>query len=106
MRDRRYELALMRTMGGSRGTLFALIIQEGLLLVLLGYAIGLVLSRIGLLTLSHFMKESFNFGLDKLSIGTQELMLLGLTLLIGLLASVLPARQALKIDISKTLSDA
>ncbi len=106
MRERRYELALMRTMGGSSGTLFTLIIQEGLLLVLLGYLIGLILSRIGLLTLSHFMKESFNFGLDNLSVGTQELMLLGLTLLVGLLASVLPARQALKIDISKTLSDA
>lgn len=106
MRERRYELALMRTMGGSRGRLFALIIQEGLLLVLLGYAVGLLLSRIGLLTLSHFMKESFHFSLDNLNISVQELMLLGLTLLVGLLASVLPARQALKIDISKTLSDA
>lgn len=106
MRERRYELALMRTMGGSRGKLFALIIQEGLLLVLLGYTIGLLLSRIGLLTLSHFMKESFHFSLDNLNISAQELLLLGLTLLVGLLASVLPARQALKIDISKTLSDA
>ncbi|MFM7725732.1 MAG: FtsX-like permease family protein, partial [Flavobacteriales bacterium] len=106
MRERRYELALMRTMGGSRGTLFALIIQEGLLLVLLGYAAGLALSRAGLLALSHFMKESFHVGLDNLGVGAQELMLLGLTLLVGLLASVLPARQALKIDISKTLSDA
>ena len=106
MRERRYELALMRTMGGSRGRLFALIIQEGLLLVLLGFAIGLLFSRIGLLTLSHFMKESFHFSLDNLNISPQELVLLGLTLLVGLLASVLPARQALKIDISKTLSDA
>jgi putative ABC transport system permease protein len=106
MRERRYELALMRTMGGTRSTLFALIIQEGLLLVLLGYAIGLLLSRIGLLVLGHFMKESFHYGLDNLAISTQELVLLGLTLLVGLLASVIPAWQALKIDISKTLTNA
>jgi len=106
MRERRYELALMRTMGGARSTLFALIMQEGLLLVTLGYAIGLLLSRIGLLVLSHFMKESFHYGLDKLAISTQELALLGLTLLVGLLASAIPAWQTLKIDISKTLTNA
>lgn len=106
MRERRYELALMRTMGGTRATLFTLIIQEGLLLVLLGYAVGLLLSRLGLLVLSNFMKESFHYGLDNLAINTQELILLGLTLLVGLLASVIPARQALKIDISKTLTNA
>jgi putative ABC transport system permease protein len=106
MRERRYELALMRTMGGTRTTLFALIIQEGLLLVVLGYAIGLLLSRAGLIVLSNFMKESFHYGLDNLAITSQELALLGLTLLVGLLASVIPARQALKIDISKTLTHA
>jgi putative ABC transport system permease protein len=106
MRERRYELALMRTMGGTRATLFTLIIQEGLLLVMLGYAVGLLLSRLGLLVLSNFMKESFHYGLDNLAITTQELMLLGLTLLVGLLASVIPAAQALKIDISKTLTNA
>ncbi len=106
MRERRYELALMRTMGGTRGTLFALIIQEGLLLVVLGYVVGLLLSRVGLMVLSNFMKESFHFGLDNLAIGTQELALLGLTLLVGLLASIIPAWQALKIDISKTLTNA
>jgi putative ABC transport system permease protein len=106
MRERRYELALMRTMGGTRSALFTLIIQEGLLLVLLGYTIGLLLSRVGLLVLSNFMKESFHYGLDNLAITSQELALLGLTLLVGLLASVIPARQALKIDISKTLTNA
>jgi len=106
MRERRYELALMRTMGGTRATLFTLIIQEGLLLVMLGYVIGLLLSRLGLLVLSHFMQESFHYGLDNLAISTQELLLLGLTLLVGLLASAIPAWQALKIDISKTLTNA
>jgi putative ABC transport system permease protein len=110
MRERRYELALMRTMGGTRATLFTLIIQEGLLLVLLGlllgYVIGLALSRSGLLVLSHFMQESFHYGLDNLAIETQELALLGVTLLVGFLASSIPAWQALKIDISKTLTNA
>jgi len=106
MRERRYELALMRTMGGTRFTLFRLIIQEGLLLVFFGFLIGAILSRVGLLVLSHFMKESFHYSFDKLAPGPLEFALLGITLLIGFIASALPARQALKLDIAKTLTHA
>ena len=106
MRERRYELALMRTMGGTRFTLFRLIIQEGLLLVFFGFLIGAALSRLGLLVLSHFMKENFHYSFDKLAPGPLEFALLGITLFIGFIASALPARQALKLDIAKTLTHA
>ena len=106
MRERRYELALMRTMGGTRLTLFRLIIQEGLLLVFFGFLIGAALSRVGLLVLSHFMKENFHYSFDKLAPGPLEFALLGITLFIGFIASALPARQALKLDIAKTLTHA
>lgn len=106
MKERKYELALMRTMGGTRRTLFALIIQEGLILVILGYLAGLLLSRIGLFVLSNSMKENFHFSLDKLAITSWELLLFAITLVIGIVASLLPALKALRIDISKTLSNA
>jgi putative ABC transport system permease protein len=106
MRERRYELALMRTMGGTRFTLFRLIVQEGLMLVGLGFLVGIALSRIGLIVLSHFMKESFHYSFNNLGLGNLELGLFGITLFIGFLASVLPAWQALKLDISKTLTHA
>ncbi len=105
MKDRKYELALMRTMGGTRRTLFALILQEGLLLVILGSALGLLLSRIGLLILSSSMSENFNYSFDKLGITLPEVYLFALTLLIGIVASLLPALRALKMDISKTLAN-
>lgn len=105
MRERKYELALMRTMGGTRRTLFTLILQEGLLLVVLGFACGIALSRIGLLILSNTMQDNFHYSLDKLGITSWEMLLFGITLLIGILASLLPAIRALRIDISKTLSN-
>lgn len=105
MKDRKYELALLRTMGGTRMKLFALILSEGLILVVLGYVIGLVLSRTGLLILSKTMKENFHYGFDKLGITPYEFLLLGITLLIGIVASLLPALRALRMDISKTLSN-
>lgn len=106
MKERKYELALMRTMGGTRATLFVLILLEGIVLVILGFVCGIILSRIGLLVLSNTMKENFYFGLDKLGITFSEVMLLAITLLIGIVASLLPAMKALKMDISKTLANA
>jgi putative ABC transport system permease protein len=106
LKERKYELALLRTMGGSRGTLFALIMQEGLLLVIIGFVTGTILSRIGLLALSSLLKENFQYEINDLSVSSSELVLLAVTLGVGVLASLLPALRALKMDISKTLSNA
>jgi putative ABC transport system permease protein len=106
MKERKYELALMRTMGGTRRTLFTLIIQEGLILVVLGFVAGIVMSRLGLFVLSNTMKENFNFTLDKMALTSWEGLLFAITLFIGIVASLLPALKALRMDISKTLSNA
>jgi putative ABC transport system permease protein len=105
MKERKYELALMRSMGGTRRTLFTLIIQEGVLLVILGFTVGILLSRVGLIVLSNTMKDNFHYSLDKLGITSWEVLLFALTLLIGIVASLLPAMRALRMDISKTLSN-
>ncbi len=63
LKERRYELALMRTMGGGAAKLFALILLEGLLLALMGYACGLMLSRLGLAWLSSQIRQSFHYSI-------------------------------------------
>jgi len=105
LKERKYELALMRTMGGSRNTLFRLILGEGLLLSIIGFVIGIALSRIAMLILSSVMKENFKYSFDQLGIIGPEFIMLGITLLVGILASMLPAVRAFKMDISKTLTN-
>ncbi len=105
LKERKYELALMRTMGASRAKLFSLILLEGLLLVVLGYLVGVILSRVGLLILGGLVKENFHYSISDMGITFPELVLLGVTLLVGVVASLLPALRALQIDISKTLSN-
>lgn len=106
LKERKYELALLRTMGGSRSTLFRLIMQEGLLLVIIGFALGTILSRVGLFVLSSFLKENFQYELNDIGISAGEIVLFGVTLLVGMMASLLPAVRAVKMDISKTLANA
>ena len=106
LKERKYELALMRSMGGSRSTLFRLILQEGLLLTLIGFIIGMILSRIGLLLLSGMLQEEFNYSIDQIAMLPGEYVLLGISLFVGILASFLPALKAVRMDISETLADA
>lgn len=105
LKDRKYELALMRTMGGSNKKLFGLIVLEGMTQVFIGLFAGLVLSRIGLFFLSWAVENQFHYDLNAISILPFELVLIGITIFVGILASLLPAISAVNIDISKTLSD-
>jgi putative ABC transport system permease protein len=103
LRERRYELALMRVMGGSRSRLFQLIILEGLLLAAVGYGIGILLSHAGMFWIAHSMEDAYRYSFSATQFLAAEGWLLIGALLIGFLASVIPAVQAAGTDIADTL---
>ena len=105
LRDRRYELALMRVMGASPARLFVLIIMEGLLLAVLGYVLGIALSHGGMEILAEQMKESYRYTFSGWVFLKEELYLLAGALGIGFVAAILPAIQASRTDISTTLAE-
>ncbi len=106
LKERRYELALMRVMGSSRRTILLLIVLEGLLLAILGYVIGIVLSHISMELLGNMMKASYRYSFSGFEFLKEELYLLGAALFIGFLAAIIPAIQASRTDISNTLAEA
>jgi putative ABC transport system permease protein len=105
MQARRYELALMRTMGGSPGTLYKLLLLEGGLLSLGGVIIGLMISRLGLFVLASVVEDKFRYDLADMSLLSSEVSLAIGATFVGLLAAALPAFKTLRMDISKTLSN-
>ena len=105
LRERQYELAILRTLGGRRIQLFILILLEGFFMVALGLIIGLVLSRVGITLLSDIAKDSFHDEFNAMIFLPQEYYLVGVTLGLGVVASLLPALRAFFMDISKTLSN-
>lgn len=105
IRSRRHELALMRTMGGTPRTLYLLLLQEGGLLSLVGTGLGLVLSRMGLWTLSNLVEQQFHYELAEMALLPSEWMLAAAAIGVGLLAAAVPARGSLRLDISQTLRE-
>lgn len=105
LKDRKYELALMRVMGASRGKLFTLIILEGLILAVIGYVIGIALSHISMEVLAGQMQDSYKYSFTGKTFLTEEWYLLAGALLVGLVAALIPAFQAFRTNISETLSN-
>lgn len=103
LKERKYELALMRSLGASPAKLFGLVIQESLLLCLAGYAFGIILGRIAIMTLSSFGEEQFHFSVSQNGVSTVEIWLLPFTLGVGFIAAIIPATRAYRSDISTIL---
>lgn len=104
LRSRRYELALMRAMGSSPGGLFRLILQEGLFLSLLGGLLGLAAAHVGVWLAGRVLEREWNYAFDTWIFLPEEGWLLLAVLLFGLVASLIPAWQARKVDIADTLT--
>ena len=105
MHARRYELALMRTMGGSPSSLYKLLLLEGGLLSAGGVILGLLISRLGLFVLASAVENKLKYDLSDMGLLEDELYLALAATFVGLLAAALPAFKALRMDISKTLSN-
>jgi putative ABC transport system permease protein len=104
MQERRYDLAVMRTLGASRAQLFTQPLLEALLLAGAGALLGIAAGHAVAEAVGHFLPEGRNMGLSGLTWLPQELYVLILALLVGLVAALLPAIQAYRTDIAAVLA--
>jgi putative ABC transport system permease protein len=104
MQERRYDLAVMRTLGASRRQLFTQPLLEGLLLAGAGALLGILLGHAVAEAVGRLLPEGRDMGLSGLSWLPQELYVLVLALLVGLVAALLPAIQAYRSDIATVLA--
>jgi putative ABC transport system permease protein len=104
LKERKYEMALMLSMGATRLQLFMLLLLEGLFLGFLGFIIGIFVSRLGVLWISHELSNSFHYEVSQLAFQKEEGWLLGVAVLISILAAALPSVGIYRLNISKTLA--
>jgi putative ABC transport system permease protein len=104
LKERRYDLAIMRSMGASRLKIFTAVIFEGVLITFAGVFTGLVLGHGILLMASVFLPEVQKAGVTGLVFYQQELVILAGSLILGFVCALIPAWQAYRTDISKILA--
>lgn len=105
LKERKYEMALLLSMGATRTKLFLLLLFEGLLLSLIGFFAGTGLSRLGLWLFSQTAERDFNYSFRNFSFLPEEIYLLAAAIAIGVVAAAIPSIGIYTINISKTLAE-
>lgn len=105
LKQRKYELSLLRVLGGRASSLLGLILLEGLILALLGYLMGIFGSQLAMSSLAGQLGEKYNYNFDTWVLHGKEGLLFLATLGLGFLAALIPALMAYYTDIHKNLSD-
>lgn len=104
MKERKYDLAIMRSLGGSRMKLFTNVLLEGLMISIAGGVLGIVLGHIAVELIGQSFAEARQFAVTGFVYIPGEGWIIALAAGIGLLSSAVPAIQAYKTDIAYTLS--
>jgi putative ABC transport system permease protein len=106
LKERKYEMALIRTIGGTKVQTSLMLFYESIILCIIGFIGGIILSRVGILVISNLLEESLNYSISiPVLLSNQEILLLIFSISIGILACVIPAVNVYNMNISKTLSD-
>ena len=105
IRERRQELALLRTYGLATKKLLYIVLLEGLFLTVIGYTLGWLFGRISLFLVSVQLESSFGYSLEINGPQMIDLQLFIATLLIAFVATCIASTSLFNLNISKTLSD-
>lgn len=105
--ERKYDIALMRSLGATRGRIFVYVIAEVLVLGLIGSVVGVVLTQVFLRATAAWIHASKHIVLESdIIFGKPEVCVIMITLSISILAGLIPAMKAYRINIVKTLRQA
>jgi len=104
LNERRREIAVLRAVGASARGVFALLMTEGLFVTLLGCAAGVVLLLGLTLLVAPLAQSRYGITVQPRLLSLAELRLLGLVVLVGVAASVVPGYRAYRLSLADGLT--
>lgn len=105
VKERSFELALLRTYGASNFQLIRMVAYEGILVVLLAYILGVLLSKIGLYFMFSLMETDQQQNIVQ-KLPWQDYMQIGVLVVVMVILSIILAiYPIIKMNISTTLSN-
>lgn len=104
LKERKYDLAILRALGASRGQLVTLVFLEGILLTTLGALLGITLGHGFLAIVVKLTTQEVVSFVDPWVFLPSEGLIFGYALAVGMGASLIPAWSAYQTSIAKQLS--
>ena len=104
LKERKYDLAILRTLGASRAQLVALVFLEGISLTILGAIFGIAFGHGFLALIVEFASQEVVSLVDPWIFLLEEGLIFGYALAVGIIASLIPAWSAYQTSIAKQLT--
>ena len=104
LKERKYDLAILRTLGASRGQLVGLVFLEGISLTILGAIFGIAFGHGFLALIVELTSQELVSLVDPWVFLTEEGLIFGYALTVGIVASLIPAWSAYQTSIAKQLT--
>jgi len=104
LNERRRELAILRSVGAQPGSIFLMLVVEGLGLTLAGSALGILLLSAGGALLGPLAQARFGVALPVSVFSVEEIPLLLAVIGVGLLASLAPGWRAYRLSLADGLT--
>ena len=105
LRERRYDLAVMRSLGAGRAKVFGLVLLEGVLLAVAGTLLGLFLGHAATEAIGLALADGrARVPVTGWTWAPEEAALAALIVGLGALAALVPAVQAYRTDLARTLA--
>ncbi len=105
LEDRRYDLAVMRMLGAGRARLMGLMLLEGTALALAGGVAGIALGHVFTELLGLALGQARQAAVTGWAWDSREVWLLGLALVVGFAAALLPAWRAYRSEVAPVLAE-
>ncbi|MAT16621.1 MAG: hypothetical protein CMJ46_15280 [Planctomyces sp.] len=105
MADRRREIAIMRSLGAQRQTIFTIILAESILLCLGGGTLGLLLGHGLFFFGAPIIENNTGLVIDRYAFAPMELALFPILLLLAIFIGFLPGMTAYRTNVADVLSE-
>ena len=103
--ERQYDIAIMRALGASRTTVVAVLMVESLLLCGFGLALGLALAHGLAANIGAWLPAAAPLAAGASAFRAEEWAVAALALGVGIMATLIPAWRAYRLDVSATLAE-
>lgn len=104
MNERRFGIAIMRSLGASRGTIFATILVESATLCGIGGIVGVPLGHFAVMLAGDYIYRASGAVIHSWSFSFYEIFLVLGAVVLGTLVGILPAMKAYETDIAANLN--
>ena len=105
MHEQRYDLAVMRTLGASRGRILRFVLVQGAVLGAVGAGLGTGLGHAAGWLLAQWLERARSLSMGALGWAPEEGLVIAGAIVIALVASTVPAVRAYRLDVASVLAE-